>query len=352
MGGGVLSLLYPARISSYPALVDWPTIFALAGLLLLTKGIETSGFLNRLASHLIQRITTERQLALFLVIAAALVSMALTNDVSLFILVPLTISLHRLAHLPVRRLVIYEALAVNAGSALTPIGNPQNLFLWQVAKVHFVMFMWQMLPLIVILLGLLLLATLAGFPGKRIQIKASDDNTDISRPVLIISLLLYAPFLALTDTDHPAIALALVLAVYMAACRRIIGQVDWMLIIMIMLMFIDLRMIASLPVAQTVMHHMNVSNMWDIIEAGIASSQVISNVPATILLAEYTKRWPAIAYGATIGGFGIAWGSLANLIALRMLNERRAWLVFHLYSVPFLVLSGLLTWLIINLVMR
>jgi Na+/H+ antiporter NhaD/arsenite permease-like protein len=53
----------------------------------------------------------------------------LTNDIALFIIVPLTIALQRVTDVPVSQLVIFESLAVNVGSALTPIGNPQNLFL-------------------------------------------------------------------------------------------------------------------------------------------------------------------------------------------------------------------------------
>ena len=67
---------------------------------------------------------------MFMVLAAALLSTFLTNDVALFIVVPLTITLKRLCEIPVNRLIIFEALAVNAGSLLTPIGNPQNILIW------------------------------------------------------------------------------------------------------------------------------------------------------------------------------------------------------------------------------
>ncbi|MCS5961287.1 hypothetical protein LNP74_26120 [Klebsiella pneumoniae subsp. pneumoniae] len=73
---------------------------------------------------------TERQLAIFMVLAAALLSTFLTNDVALFIVVPLTLTLKKWCAIPVNRLIIFEALAVNAGSLLTPIGNPQNILLW------------------------------------------------------------------------------------------------------------------------------------------------------------------------------------------------------------------------------
>ncbi|MFP4592646.1 SLC13 family permease, partial [Ralstonia sp.] len=127
---GVFSVMAPQRIAQYPQLVDWHTIAALAGLLILTKAVESSGMLQLLGQRLIDAVESERVLALALVGASAALSTLLTNDVALFVIVPLTVGLRHVARLPVTRLIVFEALAVNAGSALTPIGNPQNLFLW------------------------------------------------------------------------------------------------------------------------------------------------------------------------------------------------------------------------------
>ncbi|MCL7680038.1 SLC13 family permease, partial [Klebsiella pneumoniae] len=87
-----------------------------------------------------------RSLALFLVCAAALLSTFLTNDVALFIVVPLTLTLKKLCAIPVNRLIIFEALAVNAGSLLTPIGNPQNILLWGRSGLAFGEFILHMAP--------------------------------------------------------------------------------------------------------------------------------------------------------------------------------------------------------------
>ncbi len=149
----VLSALAPGRIASDVTLVDWPTIAALTGLLLLTKGLELSGALHRLGHALIGFMATERAAALCLVLAAALLSTVLTNDVALFVVVPLTLGVCRITQLPATKLIVFEALAVNAGSALTPIGNPQNLFLWQLSKVSFGGFVWTMLPLVARMTG-------------------------------------------------------------------------------------------------------------------------------------------------------------------------------------------------------
>ncbi|MBC7575578.1 MAG: hypothetical protein H7244_14745 [Herminiimonas sp.] len=92
-----LSIAAPSGIAGYPALVEWPTMATLTGLLMLTKGVELSGFLHRMAAHLMARMQSERALALFLVAATALLATILTNDVALFVIVPLTLTLRGVA---------------------------------------------------------------------------------------------------------------------------------------------------------------------------------------------------------------------------------------------------------------
>ena len=141
--GVVLSLFTPFTPRSWPGAIDWHTIITLSGLMLLTKGVELSGYFDVLGRKMTRRFNTERQLAIFMVLAAAF----LTNDVALFIVVPLTITLKKLCAIPVNRLIIFEALAVNAGSLLTPIGNPQNILMWGRSGLSFTAFTWQMAPL-------------------------------------------------------------------------------------------------------------------------------------------------------------------------------------------------------------
>src|SRR5580704_16603699 len=103
----VFSALQPAGIRGYPQLVNWPTIETLAGLLLLTTGLEASGFLHRLAGRITQQVHDGRRLALFLVAASAVLAAVLTNDIALFIVVPLTLTLADYARLPVKRLIAF-----------------------------------------------------------------------------------------------------------------------------------------------------------------------------------------------------------------------------------------------------
>ena len=347
---GALTLAAPRRIVEYPALVDWHTIAALAGLLILTKAVEASGMLQVLGTRLVDVVSSERALALSLVGASAVLSTVLTNDVALFVIVPLTVGLQQVAKLPVARLVIFEALAVNAGSALTPIGNPQNLFLWHQSGLSFGAFVWQMAPMVLLMMILLLVATWLAFTSHEIHLHAETGDVELHKRLLLPALVLYVPFLVLTDLGHPLAAAAGLIVLYLVGARYVLARVDWGLLLVFMLMFIDLRLVAQLGVVRQALDTLALGNPMHLYWVGIGVSQLISNVPAAILLAEYSHDWPIIAFAVSVGGFGTLIGSLANLIALRMLGDRRAWWVFHAYSTPFLLASAgivyaWLTWL-------
>jgi di/tricarboxylate transporter len=338
----LLSVFAPGRIASYASLVDWPTIAALTGLLLLTKGLEVSGGLYRLGHMVVRWMATERSAALCLVVTAAVLSTVLTNDVALFVVVPLTLGVCRLTKMPTTKLIVFEALAVNVGSALTPIGNPQNLFLWQLSKVSFGEFVWHMLPLVALLMGALLLLTAFMFGNRPIQARDDGKASPLDRTLLAVSLALYLPFLVATDMHHSGAAVVALLALFLALRPRVLAQLDWGLLLVFVLMFIDLRLIAGLGVVRDAMNSLALDNALHLYFSSIGVSQLVSNVPAAIAVVEFSKDWRVIAYGVNVGGFGWMVGSLANLIALRLSGDRRAWLSFHAYSIPALFVAAAL----------
>lgn len=346
----VFSLWHPAGIAAYPRLVDWDTVATLAGLLLLTAGIESSGFLHRLAWRVAAMIADERRLALFLVAAAALLSTFLTNDITLFVVVPLTVRLADHARLPLGRLVIFEALAVNAGSMLTPIGNPQNIFLWQSSGVHVQAFVWAMLPPTLIALACLLSFTLFAFPSRPLSLHGKERPAVLHRRLFLVSALLFVPFIAAADLHHAGYALLVVAALFVLMFRPVLPRVDWPLLLVFGLMFVDLRLLAALPLVRHGLESVNLGHVPALYALGAILSQFISNVPATILLSAYSQDWRTLAWAADMGGFGLVLGSLANLIALRLGGQRGGLLAFHAWSVPFFLLAGGLTgaWLLLR----
>ena len=122
-----LALLDPRPANDYLEWLDVPTLAGLTGLLVLTQAVRLSGLIQRWALALVARLSSVRALAIVLVLVSALLASLLTNDVALFLVVPLTLAIDAIAQVPRARLVIFEALAVNAGSTSSPIGNPQNV---------------------------------------------------------------------------------------------------------------------------------------------------------------------------------------------------------------------------------
>lgn len=335
----VLQLAAPRPWASLPALVDWQTVMTLAGLLILTKAIENSGLLTWFAHRVVHYIHSERALAFLMVALAALLSTVVTNDVALFVIVPLALSLNALTPLPLRRLVIVIALAVNAGSVLTPIGNPQNLFLWQLSGVSFGRFVWALAPLCAVLVAMLFALTACLFSSKPLDLSRDTDAHPVDRSLAGVAALLFVAFVLLADAHHAGIALAGVGAGFLLWRPRIVLKIDWLLLLIFALMFVVLRSVAALPSVHAALDHLDLQSPLRAYAAGSLLSQAISNVPAAILLAEFTRDWRALAFGVSVGGFGIAIGSLANLIAVRLAKEKGMWGRFHLVSLPFWIVA-------------
>lgn len=339
--GAALLCVTPFAPGAWAKAIDWRTILTLAGLMMLTKGVELSGYFDVLGRRMVKRFASERQLALFMVAAAALLSTFLTNDVALFIVVPLTLTLKKLCNIPVNRLIIFEALAVNAGSLLTPIGNPQNILLWGRSGLSFIAFIGQMAPLAVVLLLSLLLLCGFCFPAKALHYQAREKQHDWQPRLVWGSLAFYVAFLVALELQQALAGVILVAAGYALLARRVLTHIDWSLLLVFMVMFIDVHLLTQLPLLQGALHSVTTLPPGGIYLLGIGLSQVISNVPGTILLLNYVEPSTLLAWAMNIGGFGLLPGSLANIIALRMANSRRIWWRFHLFSLPLLLWSML-----------
>jgi len=323
----------PAPLISLVDLVDWKTVAALAGLMVLSRGLEVSGLIDRLGRMVLTRLRSECGLAFALVVFAALLSAVVTNDVALFVTVPLTLGLARVARLPVARLVIFQALAVNAGSALSPVGNPQNLFLWQRSGAGFMEFTLAMLPIAGAMLALVLALVPLGFARTALALQETTPRMEVQRRLMITSLAAYPMFLFAVNAGGALIGAGIVIGVFALAFRQVLRGVDWPLLLVFVLMFINLgllgRLAAVAAFATATMDWRGGAYVF-----GAVLSQGMSNVPAAIFLAPFTEDWRALAWGVNVGGFGLAIGSLANLIALRLGRQPGIWGQFHLWSLP------------------
>lgn len=342
-----LSFFVPFAPKTWPEAIDWHTIITLSGLMMLTKGVELSGYFDVLGRKTVRRFATERKLALFMVLAAALLSTFLTNDVALFIVVPLTLTLRKLCEIPVNRLIIFEALAVNAGSLLTPIGNPQNILLWGRSGLSFAAFTWQMAPLALAMMASLLVVCWFAFPNKALNYHSGSVAPQWKPRLVWGCLTLYIVFLTALELKFALWGALLVAAGFLVLARRVLISVDWTLLLVFIAMFIDVHLLIQLPALQGALHSVTDLSPLGLWMTAIGLSQFISNVPSTILLINYVPPTVLLAWAVNVGGFGLLPGSLANLIALRMANDRRIWWRFHVWSLPMLIWAALIGFMLV-----
>lgn len=148
-------------------------------------------------------------------------------------------------------------------------------------------------------------------------------------------------FLTALEMNQALWGLALVLLGFLVLARAVIVHVDWSLLLVFMVMFIDVHLLTQLPALQQVLSGVGTLSGGGLWLTAIGLSQVISNVPSTILLLNYVPPSILLAWAVNVGGFGLLPGSLANIIALRMASDRRIWWRFHLYSIPMLLWAAL-----------
>ncbi len=335
----LLSILFPGEIPRYFSFIDWNTIIALSALLIITTGLKESGFLRFLSKQILKKFENERELAIAFVLLSALLSMFLINDVTLFIIVPLSLGLQSEVKNDITKLVIFEALAVNVGSLLTPIGNPQNLLLWYKWEISFLLFIQKMLPLGVLLLSLLLIFTFTTFKNKKIHLATkSTTNSKPNKRLFYYSLFILLAFIFSLELNVEIYALIFVFIFYVLFYRQIVYRTDWLLVLLFIVIFIDFHIISTIPFISKAVKAANLNSSGNVYLLSAFTSQIISNVPATTFLSKFSDNYLAIAYGVNVGGNGLIIASLANIIAMRIARGK-SWKCFHKYSIPYFVVS-------------
>ncbi len=301
--GTLLTSLYLHHVPTISR-TEWEVLFLLFALFVVVNGIQRSGLVTCLSLRLEQGSFVP----LKLVLLSFLLSMFITNDVALVLVVPLTLALD----VPRKDwLVILEALAVNAGSALSPIGNPQNLYIYWFYDLSIETFLRSIAPFS--LFFLILLTALALGLFMRTEPKPAGRVVRIQRSVWIYLTGLVLLVLVVLHV-LPLLAVAVVIGAIMLFDHRAL-RIDYALL------FIFLFFFGLADNLQTVLSA-HIAHSDHVFLFSALSSQFISNVPATVLYARFTQEWPALLWGVNVGGFGSLFGSLANLIAYRFYVTR------------------------------
>ena len=330
--------------------IDWHTLATLFMMLTVLEGFKSENIFRPML-RLAGGIRSMAALSLFLVFSVFFSSMFVTNDVSLIIFVPLTIILFRAGNkekyiLPV---ITMENIAAVRGSLLTPFGSPQNLFIYGQSGVSAARFVKFMFPIWIISAALLVVFVLALYAGN---IKQSTGVNDMSfagewkkermlHRIAYLCVFAVVLWTIVSRTPYWAWVALGVAAAVLLIDRRILVKTDYVLLLTFLCFFVFSSSIAanasiSAFLSRAVAGH---EYLWSIL-----LSQVISNVPASIVLYPFSKNTGALLYGLDSAGLCSLIGSLASVINYRIYvreypeNGGRFIRVFTLISLAFFAL--------------
>lgn len=311
--------------------IDFGTIIILFCLMAVVAGFQKLGYIDRMAEMIVKKAGNTDRLVLSLVMICFLLSMFITNDVALIILVPFTIQILQNIDEQERmiKVIVLETIAANIGSMLTPIGNPQNLYLYQFYHMSFGDFMKTVLPyglmaavLLVLVLSIDKKKNLTGAREQKGEINLSEKISNqrenkwskrkYSQTALYFVLFILC-ILTVFDVISCYITFACVLICIMISDYHLFQKINYSLLVKFILLFLLVGNAADISWIRDKLETVVVGQEF---LSGIILSQCLSNVPTAIMLSEFTKNGTELLLGVDIGGLGTLIASMASMISL------------------------------------
>ena len=316
----LVTMLFVPPDAAYLGYFDLNTLACLFALLAVIRALRNAGFFETVAHAVVRRFKTLRGLGCALVGVTLVCSMFATNDMALLMLLPLsTVTLASTGNeraLPFT--FVMQAIAANLGGMILPFGNPQNIFLNSRFGIAFPDFLATMALPFAVSVILIALCCLAGFKVAPLSSSGVPDadaseRAPLPRAKTALYLVLFALSLGMVFRVVPFVAGVVIVAVALLfADRRALAHVDWGLLATFALFFVFSGNMARIPEVQGFFSML--PGQSTLVTSALAS-QVISNVPAAILLAPFVDGYQSLLIGVNIGGAGTLIASLASLIA-------------------------------------
>lgn len=282
-----------------------------------TSGLKSINFFEYTAQKLCTKIKSIKKLSLCLIFLTFISSMLITNDVALLSFIPFTIILlvncKQEKHLSY--IIVLETIAANLGSMLTPMGNPQNLFLFSVMNISLLDFIKILLPYTIIS-GILLIVSIIPLKSKPIEISENEKIKISSKKELIVYFLLFIICILTVLKIIPSyITCLIILLSCLIFNRKVLQKIDYMLLLTFVAFFIFSNNISKIDFIKNIISSIIENNEC---YTSLLASQIISNVPSCLLLYPFSQNLKELLIGVNLGGLGTIIASLASLISFKI----------------------------------
>lgn len=310
--------------AAYLGYVDLRTIGMLFSLMTVMAGLSRLGVFSAACRRLLVIARGPRRLCLALTLLAFFSSMLITNDVALVTFVPL--ALLALRALGSERLtcftVVMMTIAANLGSMFTPVGNPQNLYLYSASHMALPDFLALMAPYT--LGALVLLALVVVLCGRtpdvssieKTRLQSTDDVQLSWSRVAIWAVVFGCALLSVARIVPFEVTVVVAAATGLVVDRRALAHVDYALLVTFVVFFVFVGNMGRIEAVNSFIAQMVSGHE---LAVAVGASQVLSNVPAAILLSGFTSSWPALIVGTNLGGLGTLIASMASLISYKQI---------------------------------
>lgn len=323
----VVSAFFVHPDEQYLSYIDVRTLAILFCLMSVMTGLQKLGFFDFIAENMLRRVKKVKELIFILVMLCFFSSMLITNDVALITFVPFTFIVLKLVPgdctgqliVPV---VVMQTIAANLGSMLTPIGNPQNLYLYGKSGMNLIEFVGFMLPYAALSFVLLTLwCVLFSYKGEKAVLLQLEQATDLSgckKQLAVYGVLFLLSLLTVAHIIPYGYTLLMVIAAVFCLDKKVLSQVDYSLLLTFIGFFVFIGNMGRIPAFNALIAKMIVGNE---VLTGIVASQFISNVPAALLLSGFTTRYELLLIGTNLGGLGTIIASMASLISFKYIGR-------------------------------
>lgn len=323
----VVSMFIVPPDINYGGYIDFRTLAILFCLMSVMAGFQKAGVFGRIAKKLLGHVKSGRGLILTLVLLCFFSGMFITNDVALITFVPFTfIILGMLGDEQKDRLaltiVVMQTIAANLGSMLTPVGNPQNLYLYGRAGLSIPEFLLLMLPYT--LLSLVLLVVWSLIQGRACPQMSGADEASVQddwpqgkgaacRIAVYLALFLLCLLAVAHILPWQAVFFAVIIMVFVSD-RQVFVKVDYSLLLTFTGFFVFVGNVGRIPAFRDFLQDMITGRE---VYTSVMVSQIISNVPAALLLSGFTEDYEGLIVGTNLGGLGTLIASMASLISYK-----------------------------------
>lgn len=296
--------------------IDFKVLILLFNLMIVVAAFNDLNVLDSIAVSLLKKCKSYTSISVALVFMTFVSAMIVTNDVALLTFVPLSIIVSKKANLDILKVVVFQTLAANLGSSFTPMGNPQNLFMYSFYNLLPSDFFKITAPILILSVVLLLLLIIK---DKKLNLNMNLDKVEIGNKnhIIIFSILFIIILLSVFHIIDYKFIFLLTVIVVMIINNKLFSKVDYSLLITFIGFFIFVGNISTLDVVKNFMENMLHSGKSTFMSS-VMSSQIISNVPATMLLSGFTNHFKELILGVNIGGMGTLIASLASVISYKI----------------------------------